>query len=420
MELDELPQPTFEGAVEPAELRVDGDNPNEMADEMFDLLVDNIEENGWLGGPVITDADGLIADGEHRWRAAQEADLDAVPVRQFDLDDETRRLWRLELNKIHGEHDKKRDALEYDLLLDRGKRDDVMELTRATGEDIDELLASIRPETTPKHPDYEYNIDPNVYYQDCIEGMREHLDDNSVDFVFTSPPYNVGLAASDNPETEAYDAYEDEMDPEEYREFIGEVLDELARVVKPDGHIFFNIHIDIRDGTVTTHEWLCERMSVPWRSYVVWNKRNSSRAITTMQENGRFLQSWEPVYHFSEEPEPLPGSRNFGVWDIDQSQYESEHDTGTHPAPFPVGLVRHAIEPTTDEGDLVLDPFMGSGTTAVAAIETGRQYVGFELDADGHYKPTIERRVREALRQTGQLDPSHDDVADPAAPDADD
>ena len=62
------------------------------------------------------------------------------------------------------------------------------------------------------------------------------------------------------------------------------------------------------------------------------------------------------------------------------------------------------------EGDLILDPFMGSGTTAVAAIETGRQYLGFELDEQGAYAPTIERRIREALRQTGQLDPERDDV----------
>jgi len=54
---------------------------------------------------------------------------------------------------------------------------------------------------------------------------------------------------------------------------------------------------------------------------------------------------------------------------------------------------------TTTEGDTILDPFMGSGTTAVAAIQNNRDYVGFELDEEGAYKPIIERRIGEAKRQ---------------------
>lgn len=415
--LADLPQPAEETTVSPAELHVDGDNPNEQSDEMFGLLCKNMRQNGWLGNAIIADTDGCIADGEHRWRAAQEIGLTEVPVKYYAIDDAERRLWRQELNKISGTHDRKRDALEYDLLLDEGHREEVFDLTDAADEDLDDLLAQIRVDGS-KRPDYDYNIAPNVHFMDCIEGMREHLPDNSVDVVFTSPPYNVGLAAGDDPKTDAYTEYDDDMDPDEYREFIGAVLDELARVVKPDGHVFFNIHVDVRDGDITTHEWICDRLDIPWRSYIVWNKRNSSRATIDMQQNGRFLQSWEPVYHFSAEPDPLPGRRNYAVWDVDQSMYETEHDTGDHPAPFPVELVKRAIEPTTDEGDLLLDPFMGSGTSAVAAIETGREYVGFELDGADAYKPIIERRVREALRATGQLDPDRDDVTVTAADNA--
>ena len=67
---DELPQPDFEGTLATDALETDGDNPNEMSDEQFGLLQDRMRQNGWLGGPIITDTDGLIADGEHRWRAA--------------------------------------------------------------------------------------------------------------------------------------------------------------------------------------------------------------------------------------------------------------------------------------------------------------------------------------------------------------
>jgi len=73
--------------------------------------------------------------------------------------------------------------------------------------------------------------------------------------------------------------------------------------------------------------------------------------------------------------------------------------TGNTQPPFSVALVEEAIRYTTAEDDTVLDPFMGSGTTAVAAIQNGRDYVGFELDEEGAYKPIIERRIGETKRQ---------------------
>jgi len=94
IELTDLPQPSYEGTVAPDELHVDGDNPNEMQDHTFGLLCDRMRDNGWLGGPIITDTDGLIADGEHRWRAAQEIGLAEVPVKQYAIDDATRRAER--------------------------------------------------------------------------------------------------------------------------------------------------------------------------------------------------------------------------------------------------------------------------------------------------------------------------------------
>src|SRR6056297_549085 len=188
--LDDLPQPEYEGTVAVDALETDGDNPNEMTDEQFGLLCDRMRQNGWLGGPIVTDTDGLIADGEHRWRAAQDIGLGEVPVRQYNIDDAERRLWRQELNKIHGEHDSKRDALEYDYLLDAGKSDEIQALTDAAGEDLDELLAEIKMDQS-KPATYDYDPEHNVYFEDCVEGMAERLDDDSVDVVFTSPPYNI-------------------------------------------------------------------------------------------------------------------------------------------------------------------------------------------------------------------------------------
>lgn len=146
LSLDDLPQPEWKGSVSPQELEVDGDNPNEMDDELFALLSDRIQERGWIGNAIITDLDGLIVDGEHRWRAAKDIDLTTVPVKRYDFDDGERRLIRQELNKISGSHITRRDAFEYDRILDDGYSDPIEELAEATGDDIEELLDDLAEE----------------------------------------------------------------------------------------------------------------------------------------------------------------------------------------------------------------------------------------------------------------------------------
>ena len=395
---DDLPQPAYEGTVATDALDTDGDNPNEMTDEQFGLLCDRMRENGWLGGPIVTDTDGLIADGEHRWRAAQELGLSEVPVRQFDIDDATRRLWRQELNKIHGEHDSKRDALEYDTLLSEGFTEEVEALTDAADEDLDELLAELRMEGG-QSPAYEYDPDHSVYFEDCVAGMAERLDDDSVDVVFTSPPYNIGKEASGD-RTRETEVYEDSMPEGEYREFLMDVFKELERVVKSSGHVFINHQNHYGDGHVEPTTWIYDMMPMTPRSYICWFKGDQS-TMASMSQNGRFYPAWEPIYHFSESDGPLNGTRYNDHWEIRAAVggTPDSEAAGEHPAPYPVELPKRAIEATCPDDGTVLDPFMGSGTTAVAAIESGVSYVGFELDEEGAYQPIIERRIGEAKRQ---------------------
>ena len=394
MQLDDLPQPERIDTVAPDTLEVDGDNPNEQSDEMFGLLCENMRQKGWLGNHIICDTDGLIADGEHRWRAAQEIGLEEVPVKFYDIDDSERRLWRQELNKISGEHDTKRDALEYDYLLDSGKSDEVNDLVNATGEDLDELLQEIKVDTS-KPPAYEYDPEHNVYFEDCVEGMAERLEDNSVDMVFTSPPYNVEKTQSGTRESETVD-YEDDKTAEEFREFIGTVANELVRVVKPEGHIFINLDPAYGEGFIESHQWLRDCVPAPLRSKIIWAKNQYHRPH--LPDKGQFQRDYEPIYDFSIDPAPLEKQKAPSVWEEPHAANEGKREYGEHPAPFSVSLVERAIEHTTKEGDTILDPFMGSGTTAVAAIQNDRDYVGFELDED-NYRSVIERRIGEAKRQ---------------------
>jgi len=401
LSLDDLPTPERQERVHPDELHVDGDNPNEQSDEMFGLLCDNLREKGWLGNAIVADTDGCIADGEHRWRAAQEIGLTEVPVKFYDIDDAERRLWRQELNKISGQHDTKRDALEYDQLLSEGYTDDVEALTDAADEDLDELLAELRVDNGVG-PAYEYDPEHNVFFEDCVEGMAERLDDDSVDMVFTSPPYNVEKEATGDRESDTV-AYEDERTPKEFQSFLSDVFAEVGRVVKPGGHVFINLdHTPSKNSVINPTWWVDDIVPLPLKSLIVWHKPHST-LYGYLTERGQYHTDWEPIYHFSESDEPLEkrASECSNVWRHKTAEKFAGlgDDYGEHPAPFPVELPEHAIETATVEGDTILDPFMGSGTTAVAAIQNDRDYVGFELDEDGAYQPIIERRIGEAKRQ---------------------
>jgi len=401
--LADLPQPEFDGTLDPDSLETDGDNPNEMTDEQFGLLCERMRQNGWLGGPIITNTDGLIADGQHRWQAAQEIGLSEVPVKQFDIDDATRRLWRQELNKIHGEHDSKRDALEYDYLLDSGKSDEVHTLVNAADEDLDELLAQIKMDTSLPAT-YEYDTDHSVYFEDCVEGMKKRLEDDSVDMVFTSPPYNVDLSNSRDQSDKDREFYSDDLSNSEYRQFLGDVFSELARVTKTSGHILLNMPLGLAPDAESPFRWLPDLATDPFswdERTIVWYKGNVlTNGGLNSNDSGRLANVWEPIFHFTAEPQPLDvgPTERFDVWEVSPSNYDSEN-YGDHPAPYPIELVGKALETFTTEGDTILDPFIGSGTTAVAAIQNQRNYTGFELDEDGQYKPIIERRIGEAKRQ---------------------
>lgn len=381
--LSDLPQPEYEGAVDPDSLETDGDNPNEMSDEQFGLLCDRMRQNGWLGGPIITDTDGLIADGQHRWQAAQEIGLTEVPVKQYEIDDATRRLWRQELNKIHGEHDTKRDALEYDYLLDNGKTDEVQALTNAAGEDLDELLAEIKMDSS-RPAVYEYDTEHNVYFEDCVEGMKERLEDDSVDLLIADPPYGVDYDGGTKPRSKLKND-----NVSDQQAFVYDFLVEAARVVKPGSAFYI---FSPPDALETDFRNALSDSPFEHRQTIAWAKNNA-----TFGPPGQ-------DYHWKHETilyGHLPGEahRFFGnrkqetVWEYDRPA-ESED----HPTMKPIPLITNAIENSTLKGDRILDPFMGSGTTAVAAIQNDRDYVGFELDED-NYRSVIERRIGEAKRQ---------------------
>jgi len=392
----------------PDQLCVDGDNPNEQAEETFGHLVEGLR-SAWVGGPIVantgdlpgyggdTDVEGLICDGEHRWRAAKEVGLEEVPVRFVDFEDDAqRRYWRQHLNKVTGEHDTTRDALEYDYLLGSGYTQQVEAVSTAADEDLDELLDEIRVDTD-QQVGYEYETSEEIYYEDAVDGIAERIEDDAVDAVITDPPYGIDLdlTGTIGSEDVQHSGSVENDGHDEAIELWRATVTELKRVLAPDGHLYafcsWKTYDEFRD--------ILASAGFEVLNCIVWCKSTPNNQTTFGSGGVRYGYQHEFVlYAVHETAEARPLDRTLS----DLVLHKHSTEGNDHPTEKPVGLIETLIEQSSDPDDTVLDPFLGSGSTAVAAIESGRHPIGFEIEEE-EYQPVIERRVAEAKRATGAI-----------------
>ena len=234
-------------------------------------------------------------------------------------------------------------------------------------------------------------------FNHSAQAMPE-LPDGSVALMVTSPPYHVGKD------------YDSDVTFAEYLSLLQQVFAETHRVLEPGGRAVVNVanlgrrpYISLSSHIIR----MMEDLGFLMRGEVIWRKGKAASGSTAW---GSWLSATNPIFRdvheyclcFSKgrwqrvrrgtstitKEEFLEAT--LSVWDI---QPESANRVG-HPAPFPVALPRRFIELYTFEGDVVLDPFLGSGTTAVAAIETGRHYVGYETDSG--YVDIARNRIEKA------------------------
>ena len=219
----------------------------------------------------------------------------------------------------------------------------------------------------------------------CADARNmRHLPDNSVHLMITSPPYNVGKD------------YDDDLSLSEYRALLSDVLVETYRVLVEGGRACVNIanvgrtpyiplHVDIMDiardcgfqmrGEIIWDKGASAGTSCAWGSWrsasnpvlrdvheyiLVFCKDAYKRRVTGENSVGRdeFLEYTKSIWRF-----PAASARK-----------------ANHPAPFPLELPLRLINLYSFKGDVVLDPFMGSGTTAEAALQANRHYVGYEIN----------------------------------------
>jgi len=409
--------------VPPDALHVDGENPNEQSDETFGLLVDSIRDGAWLGGPIIVnrgalpgydgDGDGLICDGEHRWRAAQEAGQDTVPVKFCEFrHDAVRRYYRLHLNKVSGEHDPESDAYEYDRLLRSGHKSDVFDLVNASDENLEELLDEL--DTGADLSEYPHPVeDTNEPFEaECSPGdyiaLGNHrllcadstvsanvsaaLSDTPADAVFTDPPFNISGSTTG--------LGDDVTDHALIAPFFNSMAATLAENTRLAGHVY--ICCDWRTYPLV---WDTVGSEMAPKNLIVWDKGDPGIGAN-YQNQHEFLiflhnYSQDQTARGEIERPDIQTTTGSNVWSIAREQDKDlGDDLRDHFAKKPTELPTRAIENSTQYGKTVLDPFGGTGTTLIAAEQTGRKCV--MLEADPSYCDSIIRRWEQTTGETAK------------------
>ena len=232
---------------------------------------------------------------------------------------------------------------------------------------------------------------------DCLEILKK-MPSKSIDLAITSPPYNLKNSTGNgmnvntksgkwagNALQNGYSHYDDCMPHKEYSNWQYECLKQMFRLLKDDGAIFYNHKWRVQDGLIQDRQDIIRNL--PVRQIIIW-KRSGGINFNP----GYFLPTYEVIYMITKPNFKLaPKANRFGdVWEFTQEMKNS------HPAPFPVALIDRIISSTTSQ--IILDPFLGSGTTAISAIKNGRKYIGIEISPE--YCEQAQKRIENFILQS--------------------
>ncbi|WP_105303443.1 DNA-methyltransferase [Anaerolactibacter massiliensis] len=256
-----------------------------------------------------------------------------------------------------------------------------------------------------------------LYLGDC-QRLLKHIDDDSIDLIITSPPYCMG---------KAYENPHDDL--KTFREQHQKIFDDIYRIVKPGGSICWQVGYHVSGSCVVPLDFIIYELftelskdkeyPLVLRNRIIWTfghglnstKRFSGRHETILW----FTKGKEEKFNLDavRVPQKYPGKKSYSgpnkgklsgnplgknpsdVWDIPNVNAHHVEKT-IHPCQFPIAIPERLIKALTNEGDTVLDPFMGVGSTGVAAILNHRRFIGAEIQKD--YYEIANNRVNDALK----------------------
>lgn len=219
-----------------------------------------------------------------------------------------------------------------------------------------------------------------VHHGDCLDLMGQ-LPVSSVGLVITSPPYNIKQSTGNGlkcgkggkwPKAaliNGYSDHDDTMPHAQYVEWQRDCLAAMMRILRNDGAIFYNHKWRVQNGLLQDRSDILS--GFPVRQIIIWQRKGGINF-----NKGYFLPTYEVIYLIAKPDFVLaPKANAMGdVWQVPQEKYNP------HPAPFPIEIASRCIRASTAK--IILDPFIGSGTTALAAESQGREWIGIEKSKD--------------------------------------
>jgi adenine-specific DNA-methyltransferase len=269
-------------------------------------------------------------------------------------------------------------------------------------------------------PDYSC-AGARLYNTDCLKAMKQ-MKESCIDLTITSPPYNIGKE------------YEEQLELEQYLQWCGSWISEIYRLTSANGAFWLNLGYVERPGkakAIPLPYLLWERVPFFMMQEIVWNYGAGVAARTSFSpRNEKFLWYVRDPEHYTfnldeiRDPDvKYPNQKKNGklkcnplgknpsdVWNFPKVTSGTDRasvERTPHPAQFPIAVIDRIVRACSNSGDLLLDPFMGSGTTAVVALSLNRPVIGFEI-ADKYLQIAIQRiesflKHREAAESQGAL-----------------
>ena len=225
-----------------------------------------------------------------------------------------------------------------------------------------------------------------------ILDVMNGIPDGAVNLIVTSPPYNLKNSTGNGMKNgnggkwanaalqNGYSHHDDCMPHDKYVTWQRKCLNEMMRVLSDDGAIFYNHKWRVQAGLLQDRQDIIK--DFPVRQIIIWRRKGGLNF-----NPGYFLPTYEVIYLIAKPNFKLvPKANAHGdVWEFTQEM------NNEHPAAFPVDLISRIVSST--DAKIVLDPFMGSGTSAIASIRHGRNYIGIEKSPD--YCKMAENRIKE-------------------------
>lgn len=252
-----------------------------------------------------------------------------------------------------------------------------------------------------------------IIHGDCLNVLST-FDDQLVDLVITSPPYNIGVK---------YNKYDDKKDSNAYLEWLRAIFTNINRILKDNGSIFLNI------GNTNINPWISFDVANTLRDMfvlqnnIIWVKSISIKETTYGHfkpvNSNRFLNhTFENIFHFTKHGNVVLDRKSIGVpymakvnlkaktvtedlrckgncWFIPYKTIQSRQERGDHPATFPDKLVENCIKlHGYNEDTVVCDPFLGHGTTLLVSKHLGTKGIGIEID-EKYFEYSYQRLLSE-------------------------